>query len=87
VQIFYADQEQCDEWDRQMMDGLDELGQQKLRAAPPESWRTQPGFYYSLEIEGKTCTEGPFATYDECYAELQNTLANLRAHKPPARLQ
>jgi hypothetical protein len=84
TQVFYADETQCAEWDRQLLEGcLDEEARRKLLATPPAEWRAQPGWYFSLE----TNTEGPFATWEEAYAEMRDSLAEARKHKAPTRWQ
>jgi hypothetical protein len=83
-QIFYIDENDCADWDRQLLENcFDDEARRKLLATPPAEWRAQPGWYFSLGPD----TEGPFASWEEAYAELQDSLAKAREHKPPTRLQ
>jgi len=63
--IFYADQQQCDEWNSQLLADLPTL------ADKTESWRIEPGFWWRTEDD----EGGPFATWEECERDLREALA------------
>jgi hypothetical protein len=86
VQIFYIDQDQVDEWAREILAGLpDDMARRQCLADP--SWRAKPGFYFAVDIQGQGCLEGPFDTWDEAYEEAERSRALALQAKGSDRVQ
>jgi hypothetical protein len=61
--LFFADEEQCAEWDAQLLAEYPILANE-----PGESWRTAPGWYWRSDNDDD---DGPFETYEECAADAE----------------
>ena len=63
IDVFYADEAVCFDWDAQVL-----ADRPALADDDDESWRTQPGWYWRCE-QLKEFEGGPFATREECEAD------------------
>jgi hypothetical protein len=71
-EIFYADEQQCAKWDKQLWDDYPAL------RGRVEEWCCTPGWYWH-DRANPDLREGPFDSFEECersLAEAQLTPAN-----------
>ena len=59
IDIFYADQQLCAEWDAQLLANHPQLANQE------QPWRTTPGWYWRY-LPDPDFGDGPFATRQDC---------------------
>jgi hypothetical protein len=69
--IFFADQQQCAEWDAQL------LADHPSLERSTEEWRTQPGWHWRCEEQ----EGGPFETREECEADARRARAAPDPHE------
>jgi hypothetical protein len=80
VEIYYADQARCDQWDAELLACNPSL------ATATEPWRTEPGWYWYGTVHGTDLQEGPFASQGEAQADADRAMRSPLPHQIIAAL-